>query len=166
MSGLILLAERPVRVGDWVALDAGEGIVKRINVRSTEIETFDSCSIIVPNSSLITGAVRNWTHGDTMGRFSVAVSVAYGSAVSLVNHVLAEVVRAHPKVLTFPEPQVQLTNFGLYGLDFEIKAYVAHIFDGAAVASDLRFAILAAFAEKSIAIAQPPALMQLEKKRK
>ena len=166
VSGLILLAERPVRVGDWVALDAGEGIVKRINVRSTEIDTFDSCSIIVPNSSLITGAVRNWTHGDTMGRFSVAVSVAYGSAVSLVNHVLAEVVRAHPKVLTFPEPQVQLTNFGLYGLDFEIKAYVAHIFDGAAVASDLRFAILAAFAEKSIAIAQPPALMQLEKKRK
>ncbi|MGH6855414.1 MAG: DUF3772 domain-containing protein [Aestuariivirga sp.] len=163
VSGLILLAERPVRVGDWVVLDSGEGIVKRINVRTTEIETFDSCLIIVPNSILISEPVLNWTHGDTTGRFTVAVTVAFGSEPEKVRVILMELTRAHPQVLTSPQPQVQLVRFGLYGLDFEIKANVAHIHDGAAVASDLRFAIFKVFAEKAITIAHPPALLETRK---
>jgi len=154
VSGLILLAERPVRVGDWVAIDAGEGLVKRINVRSTEIETFDSCDIIVPNSMLITGAVRNWTHGDTMGRVTVNVSAAYGSDPEKVRDILSEIIRAHPKILTFPEPQVVLLRFGNVGLDFEARGFVAQVFDGGVVGSDLRFAILNAFSESGIKIAQ------------
>ncbi|MBI2719796.1 MAG: mechanosensitive ion channel family protein [Rhizobiales bacterium] len=160
VSGLILLIERPIRVGDWVVLDVGEGLVKRINVRSTEIETFDSCSIIVPNSSLVTGVVRNWTHGDNFGRFTVAVSVEYGSDAAKVRDLLLDCARSHPKVLTFPEPQALLVRFGAYGLDFEIKAAVADIFEGAIVANDLRHAILKTFGEKTISIARPLALIQ------
>lgn len=156
VSGLILLAERPVRVGDWVVLASGEGIVKRINVRSTEIETFDSCSIIVPNSSLITEPVKNWTHGDTMGRFTVNVMVDFASSAGTVRDLLIEITKAHPKVLTYPEPVVTLARIGPYGLDFEIKGNVADIFEGVFVASDIRHTILERFAEKSIVIAHVP----------
>ena len=160
VSGLILLAERPIRVGDWVALDAGEGLVKRINVRSTEIESFDQCSIIVPNSSLINGVVRNWTHGDTMGRFLVTVTAALESNAEQVRDLLLEITRSHKKVLTFPEPSVMLAKLGPAGLDFEVRAHVAEIFDGGPVASELRFEILKQFREKGITIPPPLAIIQ------
>jgi len=159
VSGLILLAERPVRVGDWIVLDSGEGLVKRINVRSTEIETFDSCTIIVPNSTLVSTAVKNWTHDDGMGRFLVAVSVPLDSDAERVRDTLMELARSHPKVLTYPEPGVALAKFGPWSLDFELRAHVADVFEAGQVASDLRFALLKAFAEKGITIATPPALM-------
>ena len=155
VSGLILLAERPIRVGDWVSIPAGEGLVKKINVRATEIETFDGCSIIVPNSNLITESVKNWTHSDTMGRFTVNVSVAYDSDAEKVRELLLQLTKAHPNVLTYPEPVVTLQKFGTYSLDFEIKGTVGDIFYGVFVSSDLRFAILKAFAEKGIVIPQP-----------
>ena len=158
VSGLILLAERPVRVGDWVSVAAGEGLVKKINVRATEIETFDGCSIIVPNSNLITDVVKNWTHSDTMGRFTVNVSVAYDSDVELVKTLLFQLTKAHPNVLTYPEPVVTLQKFGTYSLDFEIKGTVGDVFYGVFVASDIRFAILKAFKEKAIVIPVPAAV--------
>jgi small-conductance mechanosensitive channel len=158
VSGLILLAERPVRVGDWVSVTAGEGLIKKINVRATEIETFDGCSIIVPNSNLITDAVKNWTHSDTMGRITVNVSVAYDSDVELVKNLLFQITKSHPNVLTYPEPVVTLQKFGAYSLDFEIKGTVADIFYGVFVASDIRIAILKAFKEKEIVIPQPAAV--------
>jgi small-conductance mechanosensitive channel len=158
VSGLILLAERPVRVGDWVSVTAGEGLVKKINVRATEIETFDGCSIIVPNSSLITDAVKNWTHSDTMGRFTVYVSVAYDSDVEAVKALLFQITKSHPNVLTYPEPVVTLQKFGAYSLDFEIKGTVGDIFYGVFVASDIRIAILKDFKEKGIVIPLPAAV--------
>jgi potassium-dependent mechanosensitive channel len=153
VSGLILLAERPVRVGDWVMVNAGEGIVKKINVRSTEIETFDNCTIILPNTMLIVEAVRNWTHRDTLGRFHVNVGVAHGTDVDVVAKTLAEIVAAHPKVLRYPPPQVQLIKFAAGSIDFDIRGHVADVFEAAFVASDLRFAISKRFAEKSLVIA-------------
>lgn len=164
VSGLILLAERPVRVGDWVVLPAGEGLVKQINVRSTEIETFDSCSIIVPNSMLITEPVRNWTHGDTMGRFTVAVTVDYSNEAEMVRDLLAEIVRAHPKVLTYPEPMVVLVRFGPIGIDLEARGHVADVMEGVRVASELRFTILREFREKGITIPHPVGLIQSAQK--
>ncbi len=158
VSGLILLAERPIRVGDWVSIPAGEGLVKKIKVRATEIETFDGCSIIVPNSNLITEPVKNWTHSDTMGRFTVNVSVAYDSDVDKVKELLMQLTKAHPNVLTYPEPVVLLQNFGAYSLDFSIKGTVGDIFYGIFVASDIRYSILKAFSEKGIVIPQPPAV--------
>ncbi len=158
VSGLILLAERPVRVGDWVAVAAGEGLVKKINVRATEIETFDGCSIIVPNSNLITEVVRNWTHSDTMGRFTVNVSVAYDSDVELVKALLFQITKAHPNVLTYPEPVVTLQKLGTYSIDFEIKGTVGDIFYGVFVASDIRISILKEFKERNIVIPIPAAV--------
>jgi small-conductance mechanosensitive channel len=158
ISGLILLAERPIRVGDWIVLGAGEGIVKRINVRSTVIETFDNCSIIVPNLQLIAEPVKNWTHDDTLGRFLVAVQATYQTDEELVKETLLELARSHPKVLTFPEPSVTLARFGSFGIEYELRGSVADVFEAAPIASEIRFALLKAFREKGIDIPQPPAL--------
>jgi potassium-dependent mechanosensitive channel len=155
ISGLILLAERPIRVGDWVSLSAGEGIVKRINVRATEIETFDSCTIIVPNSDLITKPVNNWTHDDTMGRFVVSVGVAYNSDVDGVRAIMLDLAKAHRKVLTYPEPTALLTAFALNSMTFELRGHVADIFEAGVVASDIRLALLRTFREKGIILPVP-----------
>ena len=160
ISGLILLAERPIRVGDWVALPVGEGLVKRINVRSTEIETFDYCTIIVPNTNFILEPVKNWTHGDNIGRFLVAVTVDFSSDAESVKRLLLDTVREHEKVLSSPEPSVVLARFSPTGLDFELRAYVADVFTSGLVASEIRFQVLTLFREKGITIPQPFAIMQ------
>jgi potassium-dependent mechanosensitive channel len=156
VSGLILLAERPVRVGDWVVTNAGEGIVKKINVRSTEIETFDNCTVIVPNSNLITESVRNWTHRDSVGRLGVNVIVLPGAKVEVVTEILKTIAKDHPKILRYPEPQVTLSKFTIHGWEFDVKGHVADVFEAARVASDLRISIAQAFAKKRIKmVAQP-----------
>jgi potassium-dependent mechanosensitive channel len=156
VSGLILLAERPVRVGDWIITNAGEGLVKRINVRSTEIETFDGCSIIVPNSTLITEPVRNWTLGDTGGRVTVSVSIPYSEDAEKIAAMLQKIMASNAKILSYPEPQVLLSKFGAYALEFDMKFSIADIFEGVPIASDIRVAILKALAEKGVAIPVPP----------
>ncbi len=154
VSGLILLAERPVRVGDWVVTTAGEGVVKTINVRSTEIETFDNCTVIVPNSNLITEPVRNWTHRDSVGRFGVALTLApHITQLDEVIEIMTEAARAHPKVLRYPEPVAQLAKFTEHGLAFELKGHVADVFTASLVASDLRLTIAKEFAAKKIQLA-------------
>jgi potassium efflux system protein len=160
ISGLILLAERPIRVGDWVSLPVGEGLVRRINVRATEIETFDACTIIVPNSNLIIEPVKNWTHNDMMGRFLVQVTVDYASDAEEVRKLLVETAREHEKVLSAPEPVAVLARFGQFGLEFELRGFVADVFTAVFVASDIRFAILRAFHEKGITIPNAVAVMQ------
>ncbi|PZF76993.1 hypothetical protein DK847_11140 [Aestuariivirga litoralis] len=163
VSGVILLAERPIRVGDWVSLPEGEGIVRRINVRSTEIETFDSCSIILPNSALVTEAVKNWTHNDDMGRFSIDVVVDYDTDAEVMKKLLLDVVKAHPKVLKHPAPVVLLTSFGKNGLEFVVRAFVADVLTGAQVSSDIRFTLLSQFRDKGITIAQAVPVVQAAK---
>ena len=142
VSGLIILAERPFQAGDWISVSGEEGTVRRINVRATEIETFDRASVIVPNSVLISGMVKNMVHRDRSGRVSVNVGVAYGSDAGQVRDLLLDCARAHSKVLGFPEPDVVFTDFGASSLDFELRCYLADISDGLTVRSDLRFAIL------------------------
>ena len=163
VSGIILLAERPIRVGDWVSLPEGEGIVRRINVRSTEIETFDSCSIILPNSALVTEPVKNWTHNDDMGRFSIDVVVDYDTDPEVMKKLLLETTRAHPKVLSHPAPTVLLASFGKNGLEFVVRAFVADVLLGAQVASDIRFSLLSQFRDKGITIAQAVPVVQAGK---
>jgi len=150
LSGLILLAERPVRAGDWVDIKGSEGIIKQINVRSTEIETFDNCSIIVPNSLLITEPVKNWTHRDTIGRFVVTVPASVSADPVEVRDIILKAAKDHALVLYHPEPTVTLRDFGQNGYIFDLKAYVGDITSGASVASDIRFSILAAFQENGI----------------
>lgn len=157
VSGLILLAERPVKIGDWIVVSAGEGLVSRINVRSTEIDTFDRATIIVPNSNLISEPVKNWTHGNTTGKQVIRVRVSYDSDPDVVRTILQKCAKDHPDVARDPEPFVQLTEFGDNTLDFLLHFYVDDVMVGVMVASDLRFAILNAFREAGVRI---PALLR------
>src|SRR6185436_10930601 len=150
ISGLILLAERPVRAGDWVEVKGAEGLIKQINVRSTEIETFDNCTVIVPNSLLITEPVRNWMHRDTIGRFVVQVPVSLSADPSAVKGIILKAAKDHALVLYHPEPVLVMKDFGEHGYVFELRASVGDVLSGALVASDIRFAILAAFKEQGI----------------
>jgi small-conductance mechanosensitive channel len=155
VSGLILLAERPIRVGDWVVVKAEEGWVRRISVRATEIETFDRATVIVPNSEFITGIVKNWTHSNTMGRITVKVGVAYDSDVERVRELLLDCARKHPQVLQAPPPRVFLLAFGDNALDFELRCIVANVENALTVKSDLHFEVLARFRAGGIAIPYP-----------
>jgi small-conductance mechanosensitive channel len=155
VSGLILLFERPVKTGDWIVTASGEGIVRRIGVRSTEIETFERASIIIPNSELVASTVTNWTHKNAIGRVSVAVGVAYRSDPEKVRDVLLDCARAHAKILAHPAPFVVWRDFGPSALDFELRGFVRDIADGLQVRTDLRFAIFKAFREAGIEIPFP-----------
>lgn len=155
VSGLILLFERPVKVGDWVIVGDQQGTIKKIRVRSTEIETFWNSSVIVPNSQLISETVTNWTLHDRVGRVDVSVGVAYGSDTQKVKEVLLQVVKEHPQVRTTPEARVFFMNFGESSLDFELRCFIRNIRDVFAVSSDLRFAIDKAFRDHNIQIPFP-----------
>jgi len=155
VSGLILLVERPFKVGDHVVSGTAEGIVKRISVRATEIETFRKQSIIVPNSELINASVGNWTHRNKMGRSEIPVSVSYDSDPQKVMDILLELVNAVPVVLRNPEPHVEFLRFGPYSLDFELRFMLADMGDGLKVRNDLRIAILKRFREEGVQIPLP-----------
>ncbi len=152
VSGLILLAERPIKAGDLVEIGTEKGFVRKINVRSTEIETFDRASLIVPNSTLISGNVKNWMHRDLTGRCVVNVGVAYGADPERVRRVLLDCAAAHDKVLGFPAPSAYFVNFGDSALEFRLVCTVGNVTDAFAVESDLRFAIVAKLAEAGIDI--------------
>ena len=155
VSGLILLAERPFKSGDWIVAGAVSGTVKKVSVRATEIETFQRQTVILPNSELINGAVGNWTHRNKMGRIEIPVGVAYGSDARKVQRVLTELAASHPLVLKNPEPFVQFTAFGEAALNFEVRIFLADIGSGGVVQNDLRFAILEAFEREHIEMPFP-----------
>lgn len=156
VSGLILLAERPFKVGDWIVAGDISGTVRKISVRATEIETFQRQAVILPNSNLINNAVGNWTHRNKLGRIDIKVGVAYGSDVKRVHALLTDIARAHPMVLKNPEPFVLFANFGAAALEFEIRVFVADIMNGSVVQNDIRFAIFDIFEEEHIEIPSTP----------
>ncbi|MGE3831409.1 MAG: mechanosensitive ion channel family protein, partial [Parvibaculaceae bacterium] len=160
VSGLILLAERPVKSGDWVEVKGGSGLVKQINVRATEIETFDASTIIVPNSLLISEPVLNYTHRDTIGRFKVRVPVALGSDVAKAKEIILAAAKNHALVLFRPEPAVVLSDISEKGYTFDLFAHVGDVMRGGGVASDIRFAVLEAFEEAGIELPIDPALVK------
>jgi len=162
VSGLILLAERPFKVGDWIVAGDVSGTVRKISVRATEIETFQRQTVILPNSNLINGAVGNWTHRNKLGRVDIRVGVAYGTDVRRVQEILLEITRAHPTVLKNPEPFVQFANFGPAALEFEIRFFLADITSSGGVQNDIRFAIMDAFNREGIEI---PSTARAEYKR-
>ncbi len=165
VSGLILLAERPFKVGDWIIAGDTSGTVKKISVRATEIETFQRQSVILPNSNLINNAVGNWTHRNKLGRVDIKVGVAYGSDVKRVHAILSDIARAHPMVLKNPEPFVLFANFGLAALEFEIRVFVADIMNGSIVQNDIRFAIFDIFEDEHIEIPSTPRAVVETKKQ-
>jgi potassium efflux system protein len=155
VCGLILLAERPIRVGDWVVVKNEEGWVRRISVRATEIETFDRATVIIPNQDFITGVVKNWTHGNTMGRVVVKVRVAYDSDAEKVREILLACGAQHPQVLRAPAPAVYLIGLGDIGIDFELRCLIANVEQSFPVRTDLQMEILRRFREAAVKIPTP-----------
>ncbi len=159
VSGLILLFERPIRTGDWVVVGGTEGYVRRISIRSTQIETFDRADVIVPNSELLSNQVTNWMLSDPWGRVRVPIGVAYGSDTAKVKQILLEVARNHPLVLNghprAPDPNVLFLAFGDSSLNFELRCIIREVDRRLSVLSDLNFAIDAAFRENGIEIPFP-----------
>ena len=155
VSGLILLFERPIKVGDWVILNSGEGIVRKISVRATEIETFDRTSIIVPNSELISSAVKNWNYNDRIGRVIINIGVSYKSDPRRVREILLECAKEHPSVLSHPATSVYFKDFGDSALLFELRVFIRNIRDIYDVSTDLRLMIWDRFKDEKIEIPFP-----------
>ena len=155
VSGLILLAERPFKAGDIIEAGGFTGTVNKVNVRATEITTFDRKTLILPNSELINGTVTNWIHKTTLGRIQVPVGVSYGSDAKQVHDMLVGIANDHPRVLSNPEPFVAFDNFGDSSLDFVLYAYLADIGFGLTVRTELRMAILERFRAANIEIPFP-----------
>ncbi|SFQ11051.1 Small-conductance mechanosensitive channel [Nitratireductor indicus] len=155
VSGLILLAERPFKAGDWIVAGGVSGTVRKISVRATEIETFQRQTVILPNSELINAAVGNWTHRNKLGRVEIPIGVGYASDARRVHQILLDIAKSHPMVLRNPEPFVLFAGFGASSLDFEVRVYLSDITTQVTVQNDIRFAILEAFAEEGIEIPFP-----------
>lgn len=157
ISGLILLAERPIRVGDLVDLDGIYGTIHQIGARSTRVRTGANLEIIVPNAKFLENNVTNWTLSDTRIRVTVSVGVAYGSPTALVRDLLRQTVEQHPKVLTTPEPITLFREFGDNSLNFEIHFWLdmRTIMEGERVKSEIRFDIDDVFRQHNISIAFP-----------
>ncbi len=155
ISGLILLFERPVQEGDFVEVGGVQGSVQAVNAYSTKVETLDKVTIIVPNSHFLSENVINWSYQDSKVRIHVSVGVSYGSDVELVAEALLEVGRAHPEVLSDPEPQMQFLGFGDSSLNFDLLVWIADPTRQYFVVSDLNFAIVQAFRERDITIPFP-----------
>jgi small-conductance mechanosensitive channel len=159
VSGLILLIERPIRTGDWIVVGSTEGYVKKISIRSTQIQTFDRADVIVPNSELISGQVTNWMLSDPWGRVRVPVGVAYGSDTTRVMQILVDAANKHPQVMNnypgIPEPRVLFIGFGDSSLDFELRCVIRDVDRRLQTRSDLYLAIDTAFREAGIEIPFP-----------
>src|SRR5262249_25553000 len=151
VSGLILLAERPVKVGDLVVVGGEEGYVRKISVRSTEVETSERARVLIPNSCFITEKVKNWTLRDNVRRIVIPISLGYGCDARKVRATFLKVAQDNPDVMTIPAPSVDF-DFGADTLNFKLYAFVDDLDKGGSTSTDLRFAILDAFNEAGIAM--------------
>lgn len=156
VSGIIILLERPIEIGDRVEVDKVAGIVRAIRARSTTVLTNDNIAMIVPNAKFIEDTVTNWSHNDPKVRFRIPIGVAYGSDVEKVRAALLEVAREHPKALAEPEPTVFFGGFGESSLDFELAVWSSEMsYRPRRFRSELNFAIERKLREAGIEIPFP-----------
>lgn len=155
VSGLIILFEQPVRVGDVVTIDGVSGIVSRIRIRSTTITDWDRKEYIVPNREFITGKLLNWTLTDTTNRISIVVGVAYGTDPDHVYRILTKIVKDEPAILNDPEPVITFDQFGDSSLNFTIRAFLPGLDRRLQTIHALHMAINTAFAQENIEIPFP-----------
>ena len=156
ISGLILLFERPIKVGDMLVIDGQWGMVKEIRVRSTVFETFDRYVLIIPNSELISSKVLNWTHyGRGINRLTLKVGVSYGTDVRQVTRLIEEVCRANPRVVAEPPPQIFFAAYGESSLEFTIWVHLRAPDDRIPATHELNSAIFETFRQHGIEIPFP-----------
>jgi potassium efflux system protein len=152
VSGLILLFERPVKVGDWIVVGGDEGIVRRISVRSTEIETFDRSSVVLPNSELIMGRVKNWTLRDAVGRTKITFTVRYDLDPAKARDIALAIAQRHPDVLKSPSPYVAFDAFSGDSATLTLNVFVGDVTRGGRTKSQISFELLKALPEAGIAL--------------
>lgn len=152
VSGIILLFERPVRVGDTVTIGTVSGKVSRIQMRATTIIDGDQKELVVPNKTFITSQLVNWTLSDAITRIVIPVGIAYGSDIKLAHKVMMDTVRSTPLVLADPEPSVLFIGFGDKALDFSIRIFVAALPDRMPATHDLHVRLEQALRENNIEI--------------
>ena len=155
VSGLIILGERPIRLGDTVTVGGISGTVTRIRMRATTISDWDRKELVIPNKTFITGEVINWSLSDPVLRIIIPVGVSYSSDVELVDSLLKEIAAANPTVLSDPKPQVLFKTFGDSTLDFELRVFIPSIEYIFSVRHDLHMTITKRFREAGIEIAYP-----------
>jgi potassium efflux system protein len=155
VSGLILLFERPVRVGDFIELGEKWAEIKKIGLRATTVQTFDQADVIIPNADLVANQVVNWTLSNRRVRLIVPVGVAYGSDVSLVMETLMASAKENSKIAVSPAPQVLFLNFGESALEFELRVWVLDADNRLVVSSELHQEIDRRFREAKIEISFP-----------
>ena len=155
VAGLILLFERPIKVGDRVTVDDQEGDVIEIKMRSTTIRTLNHIAVIVPNSNFISSTVVNWSYGDRRVRLEIEVGVSYSSDLDAVLRVLKEVGAEHPEVLKIPAPEVLHAGFGDSAWNMKLRVWIAEARRHPEVNSDLNCAIVRKFRENGIEIPFP-----------
>ena len=167
ISGIILMAERPIKVGDIVVVEGNSGRVERIGPRSTRIRTFDNTHMIVPNSRFLDTNVVNWTLSDDLVRTKFKVGVAYGSPTRMVEELLRQVLRKNDAVLKNPAPSVLLTDFGDNALQFQVEFWVrvGPLLDKRVVESDVRHAIDDVFRSHGVDFAFPQRDVHLDASR-
>ncbi|MCD2450344.1 DUF3772 domain-containing protein [Methylicorpusculum oleiharenae] len=162
VSGLILLIERPVKVGDWVVVGDQKGHIKKINVRATEIETSDRATLFIPNSELISRPLMNWTHANQTGRLVLPVQIAYGTDTQKVKAILLKTASKHPEIQKYPEPNVLFRGYGESALNLELRAFLFDVEKVNFVMSDLFFEIDDLFRQEGIEIPYPQRDIQLK----
>ncbi len=161
VAGLLLLIERPIKTGDWIVVGPTEGIVKSISVRSTEIETFDRASVIVPNSALIASPVTNWTHKNRIARVIVKLSVTPGADTRQLERILLACAGEAEHVMKHPAASVIFRAIGEEKLDFELRCFVSDTDYYLPTLSALNFAIDAAMRQGNIqAVGKPTISLQ------
>ncbi len=165
VSGLILLFERPIKVGDAIMIDSQWCTVCRIGLRATTVETLDQSEIIVPNSDLISQKVTNWTLSSERSRIVIRVGVAYGSDVRQVLDLLTTCADRHTKVLKEPPPSPLLVEFGENALLFELRAYVAKVSERLQTRSDLLMDIEQTLCRAGVEIPLPQRVLHLHQKQ-
>jgi small-conductance mechanosensitive channel len=166
VSGIIILFERPFRVGDVLDVAGQRGTVGSIGIRSSVLQLWDGTETLIPNSALLENNLTNWTYSNRIVRFTVNVGVAYGSDTRRVVTLLGEIAERHGLVEKDPKPQVFFTNFGASSLEFELRVWVDVVKANAAqVTSDLRQMIAGSFAEYGLVIAFPQQDMHLHTTR-
>jgi len=155
ISGIILLFDRTIRVGDVIELDMMVGEVQKIDLRVSTVITRDNIVILIPNSKLITDKVINWSHSNNIARFRITVGVAYGSDTEKVYNILIDEAKKHPKILEYPTPIPQMVSFGNSSLDFHLYFWSTYFMQIEFIKSELRMSIDKAFRENGVTIPFP-----------
>ncbi len=163
ISGILILADQTVHVGDIIEIDGKIGRVENIKIRTTRAVTFDNKVLIIPNHKYLTNTLFNWTENGTILRGSVSVGVSYDSDIEKVKEILLDIANSHPHLIKNPPPKVIFKNFGDSALDFTLVFTYNNGFRVNLMESDIRFLVHKKFKENNIEIPFPQAVVHLEK---